>query len=851
MVLVSNIDGGSQVVSLRVRKTIQSIREVVGNHSNAAIYAVLKETNMEPNETVQKLLNQDPFHEVKRRDRKKEHTGYRGFADTRKQVEQNIPSGKLYRLWNQNSHRGGFTRNLVPDAGISHEFRIVRDNRVSQNVNKDALQEENKQLVPGNEQTMPDVPEKSSTRVPSDQKHSVSANSDECLISAYFDESSHVPDYVQDEKSSGTKSPSQQDKCEAIASVVQNETQTSGLPNSFIGMSSSSSDPVHVPSLDSASAGKVGAIQREVGVVGFRRQTSDHPENRSSVSNSFLSSSLSGKNICFSVESTGHQAYTSKSHSLNQISPSAADLYSMSLSIQSQGFYHNSRLHQQSLSQQKAVQPIMKWKPKTRPKPNIVNNGVPGITSASPSCAVSSCVSRPVGKTRSEKLSQDCSLDSQHVIIPQHLLVPQSECMQLIFGSFGTGFDTSKGFASVPHQSGSAEQLDDEPSDSMFAPVPVENVISAVCRDSLHDQSSTSPCGSSVSAAESQEPPPENNGCVSPQTIQTYDDIRLVESNSPPFNTQEEQQLQNPHSLPSFSAYDNQSSYDVPFFKTVMQDNVHAQGSTSSSEQVLSFHAACSSFSSLAMAQQQQLVQQQQPIVQLYPQIHMPHFPNFVPYRHIISPVYVPQMAMPNYASNPGYPHPSTVNSYVLMPGGSPHILASKCATTQYKPIAAGNPTGCGTYTNPASFAISFPGAVSNTTSQEDLNSVKYKDNNVFVPNPQLDTSDNWILTSRELPNLQSAPYYSLSGQAPQSAFLPAHADHAAFNATRNTSHVQYPGLYPQPQPTSMVNSHHLLQQQVPPAIGGSLGLGIASPGPQVGNRQQTQLGHLNWAAKF
>nr|XP_018679714.1 PREDICTED: uncharacterized protein LOC103979312 isoform X9 [Musa acuminata subsp. malaccensis] len=728
MVLVSNIDGGSQVVSLRVRKTIQSIREVVGNHSNAAIYAVLKETNMEPNETVQKLLNQDPFHEVKRRDRKKEaqHTGYRGFADTRKQVEQNIPSGKLYRLWNQNSHRGGFTRNLVPDAGISHEFRIVRDNRVSQNVNKDALQEENKQLVPGNEQTMPDVPEKSSTRVPSDQKHSVSANSDECLISAYFDESSHVPDYVQDEKSSGTKSPSQQDKCEAIASVVQNETQTSGLPNSFIGMSSSSSDPVHVPYLDSASAGKVGAIQHEVGVVGFRRQTSDHPENRSSVSNSFLSSSLSGKNICFSVESTGHQAYTSKSHSLNQISPSAADLYSTSLSIQSQGFYHNSRLHQQSLSQQK------------------------------------------------------------------------------------------------------------------------------VCRDSLHDQSSTSPCGSSVSAAESQEPPPENNGCLSPQTIQTYDDIRLVESNSPPFNTQEEQQLQNPHSLPSFSAYDNQSSYDVPFFKTVMQDNVHAQGSTSSSEQVLSFHAACSSFSSLAMAQQQQLVQQQQPIVQLYPQIHMPHFPNFVPYRHIISPVYVPQMAMPNYASNTGYPHPSTVNSYVLMPGGSPHMLASKCATTQYRPIAAGNPTGCGTYTNPASFAISFPGAVSNTTSQEDLNSVKYKDNNVFVPNPQLDTSDNWILTSRELPNLQSAPYYSLSGQALQSAFLPAHADHAVFNATRNTSHVQYPGLYPQPQPTSMVNSHHLLQQQVPPAIGGSLGLGIASPGPQVGgNRQQTQLGHLNWAAKF
>ncbi|KAJ8493664.1 hypothetical protein OPV22_015385 [Ensete ventricosum] len=699
MVLVSNIDGGSQVVLLRVRKTIQSIREVVGNHSDADIYAVLKETNMESNETVQKLLNQDPFHKVKRRDRKKEaqHTGSRGFADTRKQVAQNIPSGKPFRLWNQNSRRRGFIRNLVPDAGISCEFRIVRDNRVSQNFNKDAKEEESKQLVPSNEQTMSDVPEKSSTRVPSDQKHSVSANSDECLISACFDGSTHGPDYVQDEKLSRTKSPSQQDKCEAIASVVQNETQTSGVPNSFIGMSSSSSDPIHVPSLDSASAGKMGAIQHEVRVVGFQRQTSDDPENHSSVSNSFLSSSLSGKNISFPVESTGHQSYTAKSHSLNQISPSAAHLYSTSLSRQSHGCYHNSRLHQHTLSQQK------------------------------------------------------------------------------------------------------------------------------VCRDSLHDQSSTSPCGS-------QEPPPENNGCVSPQTIQTYDDIRLVEINSPPFNTQEEQQLQNPHRLQSFSAYDNHSSYDVPFFKIVMDDNAHVQGSTSSSEQVLSFHAACSSFSSLAMTQQQQLVQHQQPIAQLYPQIHMPHFPNFVPYHHIISPLYIPPMAMPNYASNPGYPHPSTVNSYVLMLGGSSHVTASKCATTQYKPIAAGNPTGYGTYTNPASFAISFPVAVSNTTTHEDLNSVKYKDND-FVPNPQLDTSDIWIQTSQELPNLQSAPYYSLSGQAPRSAFLPAHA---AFNATSHTSHVQYPGLYPQPQPTSMVNSHHLLQQQVPPALGWSLGLGMESPGPQI-----------------
>lgn len=41
-----------------VQSTIQSIKEVVGGHSDADIYAALRESNMDPNETAQKLLNQ-------------------------------------------------------------------------------------------------------------------------------------------------------------------------------------------------------------------------------------------------------------------------------------------------------------------------------------------------------------------------------------------------------------------------------------------------------------------------------------------------------------------------------------------------------------------------------------------------------------------------------------------------------------------------------------------------------------------------------------------------------------------------------------------------------------------------
>lgn len=46
------------MLSAGVRKTIQQIKEIVGNHSDADIYVTLKETNMDPNETAQKLLYQ-------------------------------------------------------------------------------------------------------------------------------------------------------------------------------------------------------------------------------------------------------------------------------------------------------------------------------------------------------------------------------------------------------------------------------------------------------------------------------------------------------------------------------------------------------------------------------------------------------------------------------------------------------------------------------------------------------------------------------------------------------------------------------------------------------------------------
>ncbi|MFS7889667.1 putative GBF-interacting protein [Helianthus anomalus] len=55
------------------RKMVQSLKEIVNGVSDAEIYVALKECNMDPNEAVNRLLTQDPFHEVKsKREKKKE-----------------------------------------------------------------------------------------------------------------------------------------------------------------------------------------------------------------------------------------------------------------------------------------------------------------------------------------------------------------------------------------------------------------------------------------------------------------------------------------------------------------------------------------------------------------------------------------------------------------------------------------------------------------------------------------------------------------------------------------------------------------------------------------------------------
>ncbi|CAK7356545.1 unnamed protein product [Dovyalis caffra] len=906
----------THTLSARVRKTIQSIKEIVGNFSDADIYMVLKETNMDPNETAQKLLNQDPFHEVKRkRDKKKESMSYRGSVDSRK-LSENFGLGMRPRTFSDhNARRGSYTRTASPGhRGINREFRVVRDNRVNQNTDREPkpallqgstsakgqgsgvitekgglpMQNTVKKVLKrpqsqrlskllGSRHFYLGSPEfllttlSSSTGIssnvkPSDAWRSPHASNGPTDSVHRFnrDANSSVTDRKVSEEKRSTASNATTSRVQVAKSNNSQQHHASlASSNSIVGLYSSSTDPVHVPSPDSRSSGVVGAIKREVGVVGGRRQSFENAVKDLSSSNS-ISESF---HPFTAISKSDHVSQTAAIESMPSVPVNRSFLNNQ----------YNSRPHQQAVGHPKASQHNKEWKPKLSQKSSITSPGVFGTPKKSSLPPTDDSKDMKLNAANlQDKFSLVNIRENQNVIIAQHIRVPETDRCKLIFGSFGE-FDASRNSAPGFQAVGILEESNGESAISfgmllfpynrlemshiLFANVngglvgvkclPASSPESSSDDASggkqievLDDQARNSGSDSPAAGLASEHPLPEKSS--SPPNLDNYADIGLVRNSSPSYAPLESQQQQDHPELPSFSAYDSQPGYDISYFRPQIDETVRGQG-------LLSPHEALTSHSANNIpTSTMPTVQQQPPMAQMYPPVHVSHFTNMMPYRQYISPVYVPPMPMPGYSSNPAYPHPSNGNSYLMMPGGGSHLNANglKYGIQHYKPVPGNNPAGFGNFTSPSGYAMNAPGVVASATGLEDSSRMKYKDGNLYVPNPQAEASEIWIQNPREIPGMQSAPYYNMPGQTHAAAYLQSHTGHASFNAAAaQSSHMQFPGLYPPPpQPTAMTSPHHL-----GPVMVGNVGVGVApsAPGAQVGAYQQTQLGHLNWTTNF
>ncbi|CAO2840259.1 unnamed protein product [Amaranthus hypochondriacus] len=723
----------------------------------------------------------------------------------------------------RNVRRGGYKRSSVHDSGISREFRVVRDNRVNQNSDREAKSSTHVSSL-DNVQRLNNISEKSSSVAPNNQRH-------------WGSRSYQKPNGVRNFRPKVARDFHSDDRngyYEKKSAVMGSESQDtvtkpnnlhsqagSNVSSNVVGVYASASDPVHVPSPDSRSPAAISVIRREVGVVGSRRQSSDSNSKQSLQQGSINNLHLSKPSKTESFQQT---CVVSR----NDLTPATAVESAVVSSTGSRSSTHfGTRMHQQSLTHQKGALPGKEWKPKTNQKASVTSPGVIGspVKSVTQQADNSKNDEREADQLK-DAFSQVNIQDSQNVIIAKHIRVPENDRCRLTFGTFGVESDD------IENSDSNFEAVNDidestEPSHS--------NQQTSSVEDQVHNSESSSPSGGS---SENQSPEKKDSCGIS--NTDEFSDMGLVH-NSPTLTASKSQQQQEATELPNFSAYDQQAVYDISYFRPSIDDAVRGSGLPSPQEVISSQAANNVVTSSVGIMQQQQA-----PMAQMYPPVHVSHYA--MQYRQLIPPVYVPPM-VPGFSGNPGYPHLSNGSSYVLMPGGSSHLPANslKYGVQQFKPFPVGSPAGFGNLANPSGYAINAPGVVGGPTSLDDSSRLKYKDN-LYVPNPQAETSEVWIQNHREIPGMQSTPYFNMQGQtAHPAAYLQSHTGHASFNGSGVTpsSQMQFTGMYP-PQPAGMPNAHHIAS--------GNIGVGVAppTPGAQVGTYQQPQLSHhLNWTANF
>ncbi|XP_049404428.1 GBF-interacting protein 1-like isoform X2 [Solanum stenotomum] len=860
----SGVGGEGARVSIpsTVKKTIHSIKEITGNHSDDEIYAMLKECSMDPNETAQKLLYQDTFHEVKRkRDRRRENLN----------KESTEPKWKpaMQGRGNKGS-RGNFTpRHVLLDAGGGRNSRPDKENGAShvsgKSVNPSSVptvEGKNTSSSPSARAIRPGVVAFGSNNVVPDAHAAAgrgikqseatagagSIKSEEPLQSASHDANRSPRVSVGPRDMLGQKMPNSSNS----------STSLSSPPSS--GAYFSASDPVLLPSHDSRPPGTVGTIRREVGSQRAPFENLPTNSNGSKTATVNMSSKFQGPGKNQLPE--------------NPQSASSAQGVS-SLSRPTSNYNNRSPL----VGPQKAG-PGMEWKPKP------TNNSITqiSVTSAAGSSDVSIASTevdtqpQPPGvdvETREgtlelqQKLEKSHISDIQHVIIPNHLHVPEVEKLGFCFGSFeaslGLGISTNSAAESekTPSLSGTSEGIEETINDQFSSD---QNPSTAAEGADCSDQSPPSGGQENLSAKTEDVSPsiPEYSeskqetlkgghqysvvhtspnysfGFVPPTLGSQLAPFEISESQSRDVSRLPNFVVQQPIDPTSYYAQYYRSSVDgdgriSPFHSAGVSNNYNGNVAVVPPQTSQEGGNAPTSLATQAagiMQSSAAVTQQSLPVFRQATGMHLPHYPpNYIPYAHYFSPYYVPPTAIHQFLSNGAFPQQPQAGS--VYP--SPPAAAPRYSLSQYRSGAnVGNSTHIGvpgTYGPYGSSTSNYtPGSTTgggNPASSEDLSASSFKDSQ-----QQSEGSGVWITPGRDLSSLQASSFYNLpQGQV---AFTPTQPGHG-----------NIAGLYHPAQPVTAQTVHPLMQQSQ------TMSGPIDMVGPTATVYQQPQHSQINWPSSY
>ncbi|CAN6574073.1 unnamed protein product [Malus baccata var. baccata] len=866
------MSGGGLRVSIpnSVRKTIQDIKEITGNHSEEEIHAMLKECNMDPDETAQKLLFQDPFHEVKRkRDKRKENLNNKESAESRWR-----PGGQ------GRGSRGGRAnfapRHIPHDAGGGRNSGPATENGPSQGAEKGVSPSFPPSRETKNKERSVDGPTNvafGSTSVvhPS---HSSAGSGPEISLSLVGDNlGSSVPPV--DAKKTPNIKYGNEDLHEQPA-LSSSSSSVLPTPATTLAACFSPSDPVPVPSNDSRLPGSVVTIKCEIG--------SHHP-----AASEVGSSPAQGK-VASKTQGVGKSQHSELSHS------SSASTHGGSGSRPPSNYSSRS---QQLIGTQKAVGTNKEWKPK--PINSAVVQGL-GTAGAAPASEVSAdsveapsqsqLVSRVLDSEEAtsklqRKLEEFHLPQRKVVILPNHIHVPESERTKLSFGSFGAMFGVSTGYVGSPESDKNStpcsetsqvveESVEEQSSSNQNAlatadegdypdhpqsPPQVSDNISTVegeisssaapgHNESKHDTALPSG-GHQFSVAHTS--PNYSFGFVPP----------IIGSQLAPFENSESQSrdvsrlpgfvVQPPFDPATYYAQYYRSGADSdgrlspfpsPGVSTKYNGNVAVLPQSSQSPQEGGVLSATGP--TPLVTQAPGLVQStQQPLPVFRPPagMHISHYPpNYIPYSHYFSPFYVPPQAIHQYLGNGAFPQqPQAGGVYPASPAAAA-AAGVKYSLPQYKTgTNSGNSAHMGmasgygpSGSSPAGYNQSAPTTAGNSTSNEDLASSQFKENNVYITGQQSEGSSVWVAApGRDISSLTSS-FYNLPPQGQHVTFTPTQAGHGTFA-----------GLYHPAQAVTAAAVHPLLQQSQ--TMAGAVDM--VGPGGNV--YQQPQHAQMNWPSNY
>ncbi|KAL5981937.1 hypothetical protein ACLOJK_016004 [Asimina triloba] len=473
-----------------VRKVIQNIKEIASNHTEDEIYAMLKECSMDPNETAQKLLYQDTFHEVKRkRDRRKESIGNKEAAETTRWRPGMQGRGVRGGRGSYSAHyiSSGTHLRLAPclfgsDTSSGRNTSSGKENGLNQYTDVGITSTSPGSLDAENKATIPVTSSMTGTaNDPADGMHGSSTDGSTSVVPEGSAVLAPKETSASDSKKTWDVQLSSADMKSSPASVVGGEQgqpmpntkhfQLSMAPISISGVYSSASDPVLVPCSDSRTPGAIGTIKREVGsqrtVVGqtVTMATESMPVSQDSTYTLQIDKRLS----CDSSDPESSLAISEKAPSemgnamhgrtqgaekdlLSEATQTASLGASDALGSRPSSDYSN---HKQPLTASQKVAPSKEWKPKSV-NPNVIQastsstSEIPTTVEASGQSQHASHSSASASEETASKLQKNLEelhlSSSQHVIIPKHLRVPEAERTGLSFGSFGSFGSFDAGF---------------------------------------------------------------------------------------------------------------------------------------------------------------------------------------------------------------------------------------------------------------------------------------------------------------------------------------------------------------------------------------------------------------------